>query len=80
MGTKASETSVHVETVVLKDLVSYDNLIPGKEYQVTGVLMDKTTGEAFKVDGKEVTGKTDFTANKKEQARLKLSLHLIAKP
>ena len=65
VGTKASETSVHGETVVLKDLVSYDNLIPGKEYQVTGVLMDKTTGEAFKVDGKEVTGKTDFTANKK---------------
>lgn len=65
VGTKASETSIHGETVVLKDLVSYDNLIPEKEYQVTGVLMDKTTGEAFKVDGKEVTGKTDFTANKK---------------
>ena len=65
VGTKASESSIHGDTVVLKDIVSYDNLIPGKEYKVTGVLMDKATGEAFKVDDKEVTGEATFTANKK---------------
>lgn len=65
VGTKASETSVHGDTVVLKDIVSYDNLVPGKEYKVTGVLMDKAIGEAFKVDDKEVTGEATFTANKK---------------
>ncbi|MBU5584399.1 VaFE repeat-containing surface-anchored protein, partial [Enterococcus sp. S181_ASV_20] len=40
-------------------------LVPGKEYKVTGVLMDKATGAAFKVDDKEVTGEATFTANKK---------------
>ncbi|WP_368289845.1 VaFE repeat-containing surface-anchored protein, partial [Enterococcus avium] len=65
VGTKASESSIHGDTVVLKDIVSYDNLVPGKEYKVTGVLMDKATGEAFKVDDKEVTGEATFTANKK---------------
>ncbi|MDU5335079.1 VaFE repeat-containing surface-anchored protein [Enterococcus sp.] len=65
VGTKASETSIHGDTVILKDIVSYDNLIPGKEYKVTGTLMDKATGEAFKVDDKEITGEATFTANKK---------------
>ncbi|MBO0456962.1 VaFE repeat-containing surface-anchored protein [Enterococcus hulanensis] len=65
VGTKASETSVHGDTVTIKDIVSYDNLVPGKEYKVTGVLMDKETGEAFKVDDKEITGEATFTANKK---------------
>ena len=49
VGTKASESSIHGDTVVLKDIVSYDNLVPGKEYKVTGVLMDKATGEASKL-------------------------------
>lgn len=65
IGTKAAETSIHGDTVILKDIVSYDNLIPGKEYKVTGTLMDKATGEAFKVDDKEITGEATFTANKK---------------
>lgn len=65
VGTKAAETSIHGDTVILKDIVSYDNLIPGKEYKVTGTLMDKATGEAFKVDDKDVTGEATFTANKK---------------
>ncbi|HHD1574862.1 TPA: sortase [Enterococcus faecium] len=38
------------------------NLIVGKEYTVTGKLMDKETGKALLVDGKEVTASAKFTA------------------
>ena len=46
----------------LVDIVKYTGLTVGKEYTVSGVLMNKATGEAFKVDGKEVTAETTFTA------------------
>ena len=43
------------------DTITYKNLIPGKEYVVTGVLMDKATKESLKVGGKEVTATKTFT-------------------
>ena len=46
------------------DTITYKNLIPGKEYVVTGVLMDKATKEALKVGGKEVTATKTFTPDK----------------
>ena len=49
-------------TVKLIDTVTYTNLIPGKEYIVKGVLMDKATGKALLVGGKEVTAQKKFTA------------------
>ncbi len=51
-------------TVSIKDTVEYKNLIPGKEYVVKGTLMDKATGKALLVDGKEVTAEAKFTAEK----------------
>lgn len=53
------------EDTVIVDTVSYSNLIAGKTYTVKGVLMDKDTGEAIKVDGKEVTSEKTFTASEK---------------
>lgn len=51
------------EEVTLVDTVTYENLIIGKEYKVTGKLMDKSTGEAILDDkGKEITSETAFTA------------------
>ena len=47
--------------ITIDDVVSYKNLTVGKEYTVSGVLMDKATGKAFLVDGKEVTSKITFT-------------------
>ena len=47
--------------VTIDDVVSYKNLTVGKEYTVSGVLMDKSTGKAFLVDGKEVCSKVTFT-------------------
>ncbi|MBU5583109.1 VaFE repeat-containing surface-anchored protein, partial [Enterococcus sp. S181_ASV_20] len=53
VGTKAAESSIHGDKVVIEDIVSYENLIPGKQYKVEGILMDKETGNAFLVDKKE---------------------------
>ena len=61
VGTKASESTVD-NTVVIKDIVSYENLVVGKKYTVKGVLMDKSTGLAYRVDGKKVLGETTFVA------------------
>ncbi|EGP0010704.1 VaFE repeat-containing surface-anchored protein [Enterococcus faecium] len=49
-------------TATVVDEVSYQNLIVGKEYTVTGKLMDKETGKVLLVDGKEVTASAKFTA------------------
>ena len=53
----------HKATVV--DTVSYNNLVPGKEYKVSGTLMVKETGEALlDADGNPVTASTTFTPEK----------------
>ena len=55
----------HKATVV--DTVSYENLVPGKEYKVSGTLMVKETGEALlDANGNPVTGSTTFTPEKPE--------------
>ena len=41
--------------------MEYKNLIPGKEYKLTGTLMDAETEKPFDVDGKAVTAETSFT-------------------
>lgn len=53
----------HKATVV--DSISYDNLVPGKEYKVSGTLMVKETGEALlDANGNPVTASTTFTPEK----------------
>ena len=47
--------------ITIYDVVSYKDLTVGKEYTVSGVLMDKSTGKAFLVDGKEVCSEVTFT-------------------
>ena len=53
-----------LETITLTDTVTYRNLIPGKTYQVKGVLMDKGTGSKLLADGKEVTAEAIFIPEK----------------
>ena len=48
------------EEIVIKDTVTYTDLISGKTYKVVGTLMDRETGEAIKDDGKEVTAEEVF--------------------
>lgn len=69
IGTKATvegEKEIDpLDKVTLTDTVSYTGLVPGKEYKVTGVLMDKETGEKLLVNGKEITAETTFIAEAK---------------
>ena len=66
---KDSVTDDHVaalESVTLIDTVAYDNLIIGKEYSVTGILVNADTGKEIKdKDGKVITSTTVFTAKTK---------------
>lgn len=68
IGTKASIDDKKEFTangdITIDDVVSYKNLTVGKEYTISGVLMDKATGKAFLVDGKEVCSEVIFTAEK----------------
>ena len=65
IGTKASvqgEKTVSASGIVkVEDRVEYHNLVSGTEYQVKGVLMDKASGRALTVRGKEVTSTVTFT-------------------
>ena len=54
------------EDVTITDKVCYLNLIPGKEYELQGVLMDQSTGKALLVDGKEVSASKKFTPESSE--------------
>lgn len=47
--------------ITIDDVVSYKHLTVGKEYTIKGVLMDKSTGKQFLVDGKEVCSEVTFT-------------------
>jgi len=50
-------------TAFLKDTVKYSNVLAEKEYTVTGVLMDKDTGEPILDEtGKQITASETFTA------------------
>ena len=48
------------ETVTIIDSVSYTNLIPGREYKLQGILMDKDAGDTFLVNGESVTAQITF--------------------
>ena len=49
------------EEITIIDSVAYSDLKPGKEYTVSGVLMDKETGKAFlDINGEEVRASTTF--------------------
>ena len=47
--------------VTITDKVCYTNLKPGKEYTLSGTLMDKATGGPLMVEGKPVTASKTFT-------------------
>lgn len=58
-----------LEEITLNDEVSYENLIEGKVYTVTGTLMDKSTGEPLLIDNKKVTASTTFIAGQGEVSK-----------
>ena len=56
-----SHTADPVGEITIVDVVEYTGLTPGKTYTVSGVLMDKATGNTLLVDGAEVTAEVEFT-------------------
>lgn len=61
-GERKDHNSTADSSVTIVDSVAYQNLVHGQTYRVTGKLMDKATGKALVIDGKEVTAVTEFTA------------------
>ena len=65
LGTTATVDGQHtadpVDEITIVDVVEYTGLIPGETYTVSGVLMDKATGNTLLVDGAEVTAEAEFT-------------------
>ena len=60
------KTAVADDELTIEDTVYYTHLIPGREYTVKGILMDKSTGAALLVNGKEITVEITFTPEKAE--------------
>ena len=60
-GEKEAEVK---DEITIEDVVEYKHLVPGNEYTIKGVLMDKATNEPFKVDGKEITSEVTFVPEK----------------
>ena len=65
LGTTATVNGQHTADptgeITIADVVEYTGLTPGKLYTISGVLMDKATGEPLLVDGAEVTAEVEFT-------------------
>lgn len=70
IGTTATDASdgdheaLAAEKTTINDDVTYAGLTPGKEYTLTGTLMDRDTGEPIKSGGKEVTSTIAFAPDK----------------
>lgn len=62
-STDGDHAALTSKTLKLVDKVSYENLIPGKEYVMTGKLMVKDSGKALLSGDQEVTAKKAFTPN-----------------
>ena len=66
IGTTATVDGQHTADptgeITIVDMVEYTGLTPGQTYTVSGILMNKGTGQALLVDGAEVTAETEFVA------------------
>ena len=52
------------DKITIDDIVEYKHLVPGKEYIIKGVLMNKATDKPFTVDGKEIISEVSFVPEK----------------
>ena len=60
-ATVAGEKEVYAtEIFTLTDTVAYKHLVPGKEYTLSGILVNKATGAAFRENGKDITAEVVF--------------------
>ncbi|MFR8066851.1 MAG: VaFE repeat-containing surface-anchored protein [Acutalibacter sp.] len=70
IGTTATVDGEHTAEpageVTLIDTISYKNLKVGETYKISGVLMDKETGEPLLVNEQQVTAELEFTPTNSE--------------
>ena len=70
IGTTATVDGEHTAEpageVTLIDIISYKNLKVGETYKISGVLMDKATGEPLLVGEQQVTAELEFTPTSSE--------------
>ncbi len=70
IGTTATVDGEHVaepaEEITLVDTVTYKNLKVGETYKISGVLMDKSTGEPLLVNEQQITAELEFTPTTSE--------------
>lgn len=50
--------------ITIEDVVEYTHLIPGKEHKIVGIIMDKSTGKPFEINGKSITSELTFIPEK----------------
>lgn len=55
-----------VENAQIRDTVSYENLLPGKEYTLKGTLMVRKAGDVLTVNGERVTAEKTFIPDSSE--------------
>ena len=61
-GSKKHKNILPAKKAVINDEVRYSNLIPDKQYEIEGVVVDKRTGAPLKnAKGKEVRSSVGFT-------------------
>lgn len=74
-----TETEIHEafpdENTVLRDKISYTNLIPENEYTVKGTVIDKSTGRPLEINGAAVTAEKTFQA-KAENGSAEIEFYL----
>ena len=70
IGTTATVDGEHVaepaEEITLVDTVTYKNLKVGQTYKLSGILMDKATGEPLLVNEQQIVSELEFTPTSPE--------------
>lgn len=73
-GEAGAKTVAKIRNLKLTDAVGYENLVPGKKYKMTGVLMDKETGKEYLQNCKNVTGETEFVSEGNSKVNVEFAL------
>src|SRR5699024_7624375 len=66
LGTQAKDKTtglqegIRQEQTVIADTVTYQNLVPGQEYTLKGILMNTSTGTPLLINQKEITAEKTF--------------------
>ena len=66
MGAGMDKTVTADGMLIVRDHVTWENLIPDQDYRLQGVLMDKGSNKPLSIDGKAVTAQAGFRPKTKD--------------